>query len=248
MAKKKQAVLSLIVNDNYVEKPKKKFSSHDLIPVSAKTDPQHEFFVEYYKKQTPIITQIGSAGTGKTYIALYAALSDILGSDSDFEKIVIIRSAVQSREIGFLKGSEEEKNAAYESPYISICDDLLRFKINNYVHLKQAGLLSFENSSFLRGTTYHRSIVIADEIQNMTYRELKTIVTRLGDDSRLILCGDFKQTDLVKKGDESGLNQLLSVFSKMSQESVSVIKYTPNDVVRSGIVKEFLLAEEGWNG
>lgn len=244
MAKKQKAALSLIVNEDYVEKPKKKFSTHDLIPVSAKTDPQHEFFVSYYKKQTPIIVQVGSAGTGKTYIALYAALSDVLESDNEFDKVVIIRSAVQSRDIGFLKGSEEEKNAAYESPYIALCDDLLKFKINNYVHLKQAGFLGFENSSFLRGTTYHNTIVIADEIQNMTYRELKTIVTRLGDDSRMILCGDFKQTDLVKKGDESGLQQLLSVMKRMSNDSVSVINYTPKDVVRSGIVREFLLAEE----
>jgi len=157
---------------------------------------------------------------------------------------VIIRSAVQARDIGFLKGTEEEKNEAYEAPYVALCDELLKYKTNNYTNLKEKNLIEFENTSFLRGQTFNNTIVIADEIQSMSYHELSTICTRLGYNSRLILCGDMKQNDLHKKGDVSGLPRFLRVLERMSCVSAQQIEYRPEHIVRSGIVKEFLIAED----
>lgn len=227
-----------------IELNKKTFSVHDLKSIKAKTEPQVQFFDAYYQRQVPIICQIGSAGTGKTAIALYAALSEVLDNSTYYDKIVIIRSAVQARDIGFLKGTEEEKNEAYEAPYVALCDELLKYKTNNYTNLKEKNLIEFENTSFLRGQTFNNTIVIADEIQSMSYHELSTICTRLGYNSRLILCGDMKQNDLHKKGDVSGLPRFLRVLERMSCVSAQQIEYRPEHIVRSGIVKEFLIAED----
>lgn len=250
MASKRKQKLDLITNLDYVEPVelnKKSFSVHDLKNIQPKTEPQNQFFKAYFQKQTPIITQLGSAGTGKTAIALYAALSDVLDNSTYYDKIVIIRSAVQARDIGFLKGSEEEKNEAYEAPYVALCDELLKYKSNNYANLKAKGLLEFENTSFLRGQTWNNTVVIVDEVQSMNYHELCTTITRLGQDARIILCGDIKQNDLHKKGDVSGLPQFMKVLDRMSSESVEQIVYRPEHIVRSGLVREFLMAEENIN-
>lgn len=231
--------------DNSKEfKKKKSFTPLDLKNIKPKTDPQSQFFDAYFQRQIPIITQLGSAGTGKTAIALYAALLDILDSKSIYDKIIIVRSAVQARDIGFLKGDEDEKNEVYEAPYKALCDELMRYKSNNYNNLKELGLLEFENTSFLRGQTWDNTVVIVDESQNMTYHELSTAVTRLGLNSRIIVCGDYKQVDLHKKGDKSGLEQFLAVLGNMSRDCVEFVNYRPEHIVRSGLVKEFLLAEE----
>lgn len=221
----------------------KDFSPHHLVALKAKSVPQEQFLQSYYQ-QVPILFQVGSAGTGKTALALYCALSEVLDKSTIFSKIVMIRSAVQARDIGFLKGTEEEKNEVYEAPYKSLCDELLTFKSNNYNNLKAKNLLEFHNTSFLRGTTMDNSIVICDEMQSMTYHELSTIITRVGINSRIIFCGDYKQSDLHKKGDNSGYEQFLKVCERMPSEMIDIIKYTPNDIIRSGICKEFLLAEE----
>lgn len=248
MAKpKSQKGLDLVYNNEFaqpVEINKKNFSVHDLVNIKAKTEPQQEFFHAYFKKQIPIITQLGSAGTGKTAIALYSALYDVLDNTSVYDKIIIIRSAVQSRDIGFLKGSEEEKNEAYEKPYMALCDELLKYKSNNYANLKSRDLIEFENTSFLRGQTWNNCVVIVDECQSMTYHELSTCLTRVGNDSRIIFCGDLKQNDLHKKGDVSGLLDFKRVLDAMSEESVEHVAYRPEHIIRSGLVREFLMAEE----
>ena len=157
---------------------------------------------------------------------------------------MIVRSAVQARDIGFLKGDETEKNKVYEAPYRALCDELLTFKSNNYENLKAKHLVEFCNTSFLRGITLDDTIVIVDEAQSMTYHELSTIMTRVGVNSRIIFCADLKQNDLHKRGDKTGLPKLLEVIEKMPSNLIDVIEYRPDDIVRSGIVKEFLLAEE----
>lgn len=224
----------------------KKFSVHDLISLQAKTSPQEQFIKSFYN-QIPVILQIGSAGTGKTMVAMYCALSEIFDNQTPYERLIIIRSAVQTRDIGFLKGSEEEKNESYEEPYENICDDIMNFKTNNYENLKSKNLIHFRNSSFLRGLTWDNAIIIADECQSMTYHELSTIMTRVGINSKIIFCGDIKQNDLHKKGDVSGLLQFMDVVDKMPSDMVDLVRYFPCDIVRSGIAKEFLLAEENEN-
>ncbi|MDX1532757.1 MAG: PhoH family protein [Nitrosopumilaceae archaeon] len=222
----------------------KKFTQHDLESFPNPTYPQTQYIDSHYR-DTPIILQIGSAGTGKTAVAMYCSLSDVFDKSTPYDKIAIFRSAVQARDIGFLPGDQTEKNEAYEAPYSALCDEFLKFKTNNYENLKSVGLIEFHNTSFLRGTTFNDTILIVDECQNMTYEELSTIMTRVGVRSKIIFCGDFgKQIDLHKRNDVCGVERFMKVIERMDSSSTDVVRYTPNDIVRSGIVKEFLIAEE----
>ena len=203
------------------------------------TEAQQDFFDAYGSGKN--VMAIGSAGTGKTYLAMYLALKDVLKNDK-FREVIVIRSAVQTRDQGYLPGSAADKMAMFESPYIDIVNDLYNEK-SAYGILKQRGSIRFMSSSFIRGLTFDNAIVIVDEAQNCNYGELSTIITRLGDDSKVVICGDTKQNDLVKsKYDVSGLGGFARVIEKMG--SFETIKFTLNDVVRSSIVKEFLEAEE----
>jgi len=223
----------------------KDFSPHHLVSFQPKTTPQEQFLRSYYE-QTPVIFQVGSAGTGKTAISMYCALSEVLDKGTVYDRIIIVRSAVQARDIGFLKGTEEEKNDVYEAPYRALCDELLTFKSDNYKNLKAKHLVEFHNTSFLRGMTFDNAIIIVDEFQSMTYHELSTVLTRTGINSRIVFNGDWHQSDLHKKGDVSGFGKLMEVVEHMPSESTDVVTYRPQDIIRSGIVKEFLLAEEAY--
>lgn len=216
----------------------KHFTMKRILP---KTATQSRFFESY--KNGYNIANIGSAGTGKTYISLALALAEIMETDN-YEKILIVRSAVQSRDQGFMPGSLTEKMSYYESPYVDIVNDLFGRK-DAYNILKQKGQIEFMSTSFVRGLTFDRTIIIVDEIQNMQYSELRTIITRYGEGSRIILCGDTKQDDLKtakNRLDRSGLDDLLKVITKM--KSFDVIKFTTNDIVRSEFIKEFIITEE----
>jgi len=248
MSTKKQNKLKIVEGsspETYKSYPGKKLTQHDLESFPNPTTPQKQYIESHYSN-TPVILQLGSAGTGKTAIALHCSLSDVFDNSSPYDKIAIFRSAVQGREIGHLPGDQGEKNESYEGPYESLCDELLKFKSNNYENLKAAGYVEFYNTSFLRGRTFNDTIMIVDECQNMNYGELSTLMTRVGVRSKIIFCGDVrgKQNDLHKRGDDSGLEQFLAVVSKMASHTNDVVIYTPHDIVRSGIVKEFLLAEE----
>src|SRR5574343_502214 len=214
---------------------KKKFTQHDIARIKPLTNNQMETFREWAQGQHLVLD--GYAGVGKTFLAMFLALQTVLDPDSDQDKIVIIRSAVQSRDIGFLPGTEEEKNAAYEKPYQQICDQLFRWK-NSYTNLKEIGVIDFQNTSFLRGTTFDNSIVIFDEFQNTNEVESDTVATRLGDNSRLIICGDDIQNDL---GSKSGAKGFLNILRRM--DAVSFIEFGLDDIVRSGFVKEYLIAK-----
>jgi phosphate starvation-inducible PhoH-like protein len=221
----------------------KSFSVHNLVSFKPASFPQQQFF-DSYDKGVPIIAQVGAAGTGKTACAIYAALADVFDKSTPYDKIVIVRSAVQARDIGFLPGTEAEKNEAFELPYKQLFNELLNFKSNNYENLKALNKVQFCNTSFLRGTTFNDAIVIVDEFENCTHHELATCITRLGTRSRLILCGDIKQVDLHRKGDTSGLNELMEEFKYMKSSSYDIVNYKPEDCVRSGVVRDYLLAQE----
>lgn len=182
----------------------------------------------------------GSAGTGKTYLAMYFALAAL--KEYEANNIIVIRSTVASREQGFLPGTIEEKQAPFEAPYKDIAADLLH-RGDGYEVLKKAGKLKFMSSSYLRGLTFDNSIIIVDEFQNMTIEEINTIMTRVGDNTRIIICGDTRQDDLhFKRNDTSGFAIAMRVFEKM--EKIGVVTFNHADIVRSQFVKSWIVNYE----
>ena len=210
-------------------------------PIKPLTPTQSDMFESY--KQGLNLAAIGTAGTGKTMCAMYLALNDVL-NNKGYEQIIVIRSAVQTREQGFMPGSKEQKEALYSVPYSDIVNDLFG-RGDAYRILEQKGMIKFMTSSFVRGLTFDNTIIIVDECQSMTYHELDTIITRVGESSKIIFCGDTRQDDLAtsrNKADVSGLRDFLRVISKI--RSFDTITFTPEDIVRSGLVKEYILAKE----
>lgn len=214
-----------------------KIKLEDLIEIQPLTENQRKFFELYNNTQVMLLH--GVAGTGKTYIALYRALMDVLDRDVVYKKVVVVRSAVPSRDIGHLPGDEKEKTEVYTQPYVEICEDLLRRK-DAYDRLVEQRCLNFMITSFVRGITLEDSIIIVDECQNMTDMELNSIITRVGDRSKIIFCGDFRQTDLYKKTDMSGLKKFMVIADTMP--SAKTIEFEVDDIVRSDIVKEYIVA------
>ena len=207
------------------------------------TDTQDKFFDAYQSGKN--ILAVGSAGTGKTYISLYLALKDVMAKN-EYKEIIIVRSSVQSREQGHMPGDAKEKMAHFESPYVDIVNNL--FERNDaYQIMKQKNLVRFMSTSFIRGLTFDNALIVVDECQNMRWDEIRTIMTRVGEGSRIIFCGDTKQDDLAcskNRLDVSGLRHFKKVIDKMSAECFETIEFTTDDIVRSGLVKEFIIAEE----
>lgn len=216
---------------------KLKIRIDDLKTISPLTDNQRKFFELYSTSQAMLLH--GLAGTGKSYIALYKALEEVLNKSTTYEKVVVVRSAVPSREIGFLPGDEREKTEVYQLPYIEICEDLFN-RTDAFQRLQEQKSINFMVTSFVRGITLDNSVIIVDECQNMTDMELNSIITRVGDRSKIIFCGDFRQTDLYKKTDISGLKKFMIIADMMP--SFKVIEFEVEDIVRSNLVKEYILA------
>jgi len=176
----------------------------------------------------------GVAGTGKTFISSYLAFDDIL--KNEFSSLVIIRSAVPTRDIGFLPGNEKEKSSVYEEPYKDICIELFQ-RGDAYEILKQKGLVHFMTTSFIRGVTLRDAVVLIDECQNMSFHELDSIITRMGEGCRVIFCGDFRQSDL----DKNGLTDFIRVLKVMDE--FTLVDFEPADIVRSDFVKKYIIAK-----
>lgn len=176
----------------------------------------------------------GVAGTGKTYISCYLAFDDMI--KGYFDKLVIIRSAVSTRDIGFLPGNESEKASVYEEPYKDICIELFQ-RGDAYSILKSKNLVHFMTTSFIRGVTLRNATIIVDECQNMSFHELDSIITRIGEGCRVIFCGDFRQADLTK----NGLKDFIRVLKAM--DSFDLIDFEIKDIVRSEFVKEYIIAK-----
>jgi phosphate starvation-inducible protein PhoH len=205
------------------------------------TENQKKFY-EAYARGDYFLMLTGSAGTGKSFIACYKAIQEVYDKNSSFKRVVIVRSAVQSRDIGFTPGSLEEKMSLYEQPYMQIYHILFNRR-DAYENLKEAGKIEFISTSFIRGMSFDDSIIIVDECQNMNWEELSTIITRVGYRSKIIFCGDYRQTDLYRKqGDKSGLWKFHEVAKTMP--SFTSIEFSTDDIVRSSLVKDFLIAVE----
>ena len=223
-------------------KKNKEINHTNLVTVKPITDNQKVVFDSWKKNKNQFL--FGAAGTGKTFISLYLALRDVLDLKNSYDKAVLVRSLIPTREIGFLPGDEEDKAALYQVPYQNMVQFMFEMQneqqFNNlYDKLKGQGTLYFLSTSFLRGLTFDNTIIIVDECQNLNFHELDTIITRVGQDSKIIFCGDFNQTDLVKQSERSGLHHFLQILQEM--EEFNCTEFTIGDIVRSGFVRSYLI-------
>ena len=221
---------------------KKDVTIDSLVKVKPITDNQKIVFDEYGKGQNLFLH--GAAGTGKTFISLYLALEQVLDPSTPYECVYLVRSAVPTREIGFLPGDEEDKTALFQVPYQNMVQFMFEQASDSafsmlYDRLKVQGSIMFLTTSFLRGITLDNAVIIVDECQNLTFHELDTIITRVGQDSKIIFCGDFFQTDLLKSSDKQGMVNFMKILDAMEQ--FDNIEFTIGDIVRSGFVKEYLI-------
>ena len=212
----------------------------DLKTFEPLTDNQKLFF-DAYKRGDYFVALHGVAGTGKTFCALYKAIEEVMDKSNPFDKIIVVRSAVQSREIGHLPGDVNEKMEIYQQPYRQICDTLFGRK-DAWDRLEEQGHIEFISTSFIRGMSFDDAIIIVDEMQNMTYEEIDTVMTRVGYRSKIIWCGDYRQTDLnKKKNDVSGILKFFDIAYHMN--AFTKIEFTVDDIVRSSLVKDYILAK-----
>lgn len=207
--------------------------------INPMTDNQERTFDAYADNKHLMLH--GSAGTGKTFISLYLSLLDVMKGPDDFHKVVIIRSVVPTRDMGFLPGSAKEKSKVYEAPYYSICSEMFG-RGDAYEILKTKNLIEFQTTSFIRGITLNDCIIVVDEMQNMTGQELDSIITRIGDNCKIIFCGDFRQTDLAKDAERRGLLDFMRIIKKMN--AFEFVEFTRNDIVRSSLVKSYIITKE----
>jgi len=203
------------------------------------TDNQKKFF-DAYKVGSYFIALHGVAGTGKTFCALYKAIEEVLSKENFFKKIIVVRSAVQSRDIGHLPGDVAEKMEIYEQPYRQICETLFGRR-DAWSRLEEQGYISFISTSFIRGMSFDDAIIIVDEMQNMNYEEIDTVMTRVGYRSKIIWCGDYRQTDLRKSNDKTGILKFFDIAQHM--KSFEKIEFTADDIVRSSLVKDYIMAK-----
>lgn len=208
-----------------------------LRDINPLTDNQRVMFQEYDSGYNLFVH--GYAGTGKSFLSLFLALDEI-EETGDYDGVILIRSVVPSRDMGFLPGSIKEKSRVYETPYVQIVNDLYN-RGDAYTLLKDRGIIDFETTSFLRGCTWSNKIIIVDEAQNMTFQELDTTMTRVGPGSKIIFCGDFRQTDLVHDRDKSGLQRFINITKEMHK--FRYIEFMREDIVRSGLVKDYIIAK-----
>ena len=212
-----------------------------LKEIKPLTDNQTDFFDKYAAGHHIFIS--GCPGTGKSYISLYNALEQMFKGNTPYQKILIIRSVVQGRDIGFLPGTVEEKAAVYEAPYEAIFADLFG-RGDAYQVCKDLGIVEFMTTSFLRGLTFKNCIVVTDELQNATFTELNTIISRVGDNCRIIFSGDLYQTDLYKKNDWSGFIKFKGILETIPD--FQFVKMDIEDIVRSLLAKKYIIARINW--
>ena len=229
---------------NRVMKRKKPINLDYIKKIEPLTENQ-EFFFEQYKKDQNMVAY-GCAGTGKTFITLYNALMDVLDPKTPYEKIYIVRSLVATREIGFLPGDHEDKSSLYQIPYKNMVKYMFEMPDDSafemlYANLKAQGTISFWSTSFIRGTTFDNAIIIVDEFQNLNFHELDSMITRVGESSKIHFCGDATQTDLVKTAERNGIIDFMKILQSMP--SFDTIEFEAEDICRSGLVKEYIVAK-----
>ena len=220
----------------------KDITYNQLSTIKPITDSQKQVFETYKAGLNQFL--FGCAGTGKTFISLYLALQDVLKNETPYDKVIVVRSLIPTREIGFLPGDEEDKAALYQVPY----SNMMQFMFEQpneqafsmlYDRLKAQGSFYFLSTSFLRGLTFDNSIIIVDECQNLNFHELDTIITRVGQESKIFFCGDFGQSDLTKLNEKNGLMDFLQILQEMNEFNCT--EFDIGDIVRSGFVRSYLI-------
>ena len=229
-------------------KRKKPINADFLLDIEPLTDNQKKLFDAYGEGKN--VVAYGAAGTGKTFITLFNALMDVFNPESPYEKIYIVRSLVSTREIGFLPGDHEDKSSLYQIPYKNMVKYMFQMPSDSdfemlYGNLKSQETISFWSTSFIRGTTFDNAIIIIDEYQNLNFHELDSIITRVGENSKICFCGDATQTDLQKSNERNGIHDFMKILRIMP--SFELIEFGLDDIVRSGIVKEYLVAKMNLN-
>jgi phosphate starvation-inducible protein PhoH len=225
-------------------KRRKPLNSELLINIDPLTENQKRLFDSYDEGKH--IVAYGCAGTGKTFITLYNALREVLNERTPYERVYLVRSLVATREIGFLPGDHEDKSSLYQIPYKNMVKYMFQMPSDAdfemlYGGLKAQETIKFWSTSFLRGTTLDNAIIIVDEFQNLTFHELDSIITRVGENSKIMFCGDATQTDLIKTNDRNGIVDFMKIIRAMP--SFDVIEFGVDDIVRSGLVKEYIVAK-----
>ena len=225
-------------------KRKKPINSNYFLDVGPITENQELFFNEW--KNGKNLFAYGAAGTGKTFIALYLALKDVIDEETPYDKVYIVRSLVSTREIGFLPGTHEDKSELYQVPYKNMVRNMFQMPDQMsfdmlYENLKHQETISFWSTSFLRGTTLDDAIVIVDESQNLNFHELDSIITRVGQDSKIVFCGDVNQSDLQRTNERNGILDFQRILENM--EEFTSIEFGVGDIVRSGLVKSYLISK-----
>ena len=225
-------------------KRKKPIDSSYMTEVKPLTENQKVAFAQYGEGKNLLLH--GAAGTGKTFITLYLALKEVLDENTPYDKIYIVRSLVPTREIGFLPGDHEDKSALYQIPYKNMVRYMFSMPDDNsfemlYDNLRAQETISFWSTSFIRGVTLDNAIVLVDEFSNLNFHELDSMITRIGEDSKVMFCGDITQSDLTRENDKSGINDFIRILEEMKE--FSCIEFDINDIVRSGLVKSYLISK-----
>jgi len=223
---------------------KKPYNSDMMVDVQPITTNQKHAFTSYQEGKNLFL--YGAAGTGKTFITLYQALKQVLDPLTPYNKVVLVRSLVSTREIGFLPGDHEDKAALYQIPYKNMVKYMFELPTDNefemlWGNLKAQESVTFWSTSFIRGTTLDNSIVIVDESQNLNFHELDSIITRVGEDTKIMFCGDVAQTDLIKTNEKNGILDFQKIITRMPE--FDLIEFGMDDIVRSGLVKSYITSK-----
>ena len=227
-----------------VMKRKKPINLDFFKEIKPLTSNQERFFDQYDEGKN--LVAYGCAGTGKTFITLYRAIQDVLDPKTPYEKVYIVRSLVATREIGFLPGDHEDKSWLYQIPYKHMVKYMFQMQDDAafemlYSNLKTQGTIDFWSTSFIRGTTFDNAILLVDEFQNLNFHELDSMITRVGENCKIMFCGDATQTDLVKQHERSGIIDFINILRNMA--SFDIIEFNADDICRSGLVKEYIIAK-----
>ena len=227
-----------------VAKRKKPINNNFLLDITPLTENQVAMYDEWEKGKN--LFTYGCAGTGKTFVAMYLAIKDILSDTNPYQKLYIVRSLVSTREIGFLPGDHDDKALLYQIPYKNMVKSMFKMPDDNafdmlYENLKHQETISFWSTSFIRGTTLDNAIVLVDESQNLNFHELDSIITRVGQDSKIIFAGDVAQTDLVRTNERDGILDFQRILEDMDE--FSSVEFGIEDIIRSGLVKSYLISK-----
>ena len=225
-------------------KRKKPYNSDMMVGIEPTTPNQTTAFAHYNEGKNLFL--YGAAGTGKTFITLFLALKQVLDPLTPYNKVVLVRSLVSTREIGFLPGDHEDKSALYQIPYKNMVKYMFELASDNdfemlWGNLKAQESVTFWSTSFIRGTTLDGSIVIVDESQNLNFHELDSIITRVGEDTKIMFCGDVAQTDLIRTNEKNGILDFQKIITMMPE--FALVEFGIDDIVRSGLVKSYITSK-----